>query len=52
MRVLGLDPSRDARALRPRIGVMLQGGGVYPGARAGEMLGSWPARAIRPTRTR
>lgn len=38
VRVLGLDPMRDAALLRPRIGVMLQGGGAYPGARAGEML--------------
>ena len=27
-RVLGLDPSRDARRLRPRIGLMLQEGGI------------------------
>ncbi|GJF30766.1 ABC transporter ATP-binding protein [Kitasatospora sp. NE20-6] len=38
VRVLGLDPVADAAALRPRIGVMLQAGGVYPGARAVEML--------------
>ncbi|KLL11921.1 ABC transporter ATP-binding protein [Protofrankia coriariae] len=38
VRVLGLDPARDGPALRPRVGVMLQSGGVYPGARAGEML--------------
>ena len=38
VRVLGLDPVHDAAALKPRIGVMLQGGGAYPGARAGEML--------------
>ena len=36
VRVLGLDP-RD-RALRPRVGVMPQSGGAYPGLRAGEML--------------
>ena len=36
--VLGLDPQRDGRALKPRVGVMLQSGGIYPGARAGEML--------------
>jgi ABC-2 type transport system ATP-binding protein len=36
--VLGLDPVREAAALRPRIGVMLQSGGVYSGARADEML--------------
>ncbi|MFG1795107.1 ABC transporter ATP-binding protein [Nocardia sp. NPDC049149] len=38
VRVLGLDPVADSERLRPRIGVMLQGGGAYPGARAGEML--------------
>ncbi|MEU2516057.1 ABC transporter ATP-binding protein [Streptomyces syringium] len=38
VRVLGLDPVADSAALRPRIGVMLQSGGVYPGARAEEML--------------
>jgi len=38
VRVLGLDPHRDARDLRPRVGVMLQGGGAYPAARCGEML--------------
>jgi ABC-2 type transport system ATP-binding protein len=38
VRVLGLDPVRDAKALRPKLGVMLQSGGVYSGARAGEML--------------
>ncbi len=30
VRVLGLDPRRDHTALVPRIGVMLQRGGVYP----------------------
>jgi ABC-2 type transport system ATP-binding protein len=38
VRVLGLDPWRDGRALRPRVGVMLQAGGVYPGVKAAEML--------------
>jgi ABC-2 type transport system ATP-binding protein len=38
VRVLGLDPWRDARALRPRVGVMLQQGGIYPGVKAEEML--------------
>ncbi|MDL9935828.1 ABC transporter ATP-binding protein [Gordonia sp. ABSL1-1] len=36
--VLGLDPRTDNDQLRRRIGVMLQGGGAYPGARAEEML--------------
>ncbi|AXI79932.1 ABC transporter ATP-binding protein [Peterkaempfera bronchialis] len=38
VRVLGLDPWADATRLRPRVGVMLQSGGVYAGARAVEML--------------
>jgi ABC-2 type transport system ATP-binding protein len=38
VRVLGLDPLSQASDLRPRVGVMLQSGGVYPGARAMEML--------------
>ncbi|MEU4949123.1 ABC transporter ATP-binding protein [Streptomyces lavendulae] len=38
VRVLGLDAAAHAEALRPRIGVMLQSGGVYSGARAVEML--------------
>ncbi|MDQ4092653.1 MAG: ABC transporter ATP-binding protein, partial [Actinomycetota bacterium] len=38
VRVLGLDPIADGAALRPRIGVMPQGGGAYPGVRAAEML--------------
>ncbi|MFD9423247.1 MULTISPECIES: ABC transporter ATP-binding protein [unclassified Streptomyces] len=38
VRVLGLDPVTEAEKLRPRIGVMLQSGGVYSGARAEEML--------------
>jgi ABC-2 type transport system ATP-binding protein len=38
VRVLGLDPVTDGTRLRPRIGVMPQGGGAYPGVRADEML--------------
>ncbi|MGZ4632231.1 MAG: ABC transporter ATP-binding protein [Actinomycetes bacterium] len=38
VRVLGLDPWGDARQLKPRVGVMLQNGGVYPGVKAFEML--------------
>jgi ABC-2 type transport system ATP-binding protein len=38
VRVLGLDPVRDAPAVRPRIGVMLQEGGLYPGLRPLELL--------------
>ncbi|NYI07256.1 ABC transporter ATP-binding protein [Allostreptomyces psammosilenae] len=38
VRVLGLDPWRDGARLRPRVGVMLQSGGIPTGARAVEML--------------
>ena len=38
VRVLGKDPWADSRELRPRVGVMLQQGGVYSGLRAEEML--------------
>ncbi|WP_099022251.1 ABC transporter ATP-binding protein [Mycolicibacterium palauense] len=46
--VLGLDPVADNARLRPRIGVMLQGGGAYPAARAGEMLDLVAAYSARP----
>lgn len=38
VRVLGLDPIADARQLQPRIGVMLQDGGVAPSMRPLEAL--------------
>jgi ABC-2 type transport system ATP-binding protein len=38
VRVLGLDPRADARALAPRVGVMLQSGGVWPSLRSRDML--------------
>ena len=38
VRVLGLDPVRDAKALRPRVGVMLQSGGFPPSVPAVEYL--------------
>ena len=46
--VLGLDPRRDARRLRPRVGLMLQEGGVYPMARPGEVLRLFAAFHARP----
>jgi ABC-2 type transport system ATP-binding protein len=48
VRVLGLDPATDSERLRPRIGVMPQGGGAYPGVRAGEMLALVAACAANP----
>jgi ABC-2 type transport system ATP-binding protein len=38
VRVLGVDPWRDGAKLRPKIGVMLQDGGLYPGIRPLEAL--------------
>lgn len=49
--VLGLDPVADNDQLRQRIGVMLQGGGGYPAARAWEMLtlvASYSANPLDP----
>jgi len=49
--VLGLDPITDNARVRARIGVMLQGGGGYPAARAGEMLNlvaSYSANPLEP----
>jgi len=47
VRVLGLDPATDAPALATRVGIMPQGGsgasGVYPSARADEVLGLYAA---------
>jgi len=38
VRVLGLDPGRDHKALVARMGVMLQSGGVYPGMSPRDVL--------------
>lgn len=51
VRVLGFDPIRESASVRSRIGVMLQGGGAYPGSRAGEMLAlvaSYSANPLDP----
>ncbi|MBC6450037.1 ABC transporter ATP-binding protein [Actinokineospora xionganensis] len=48
VRVLGLDPATDGEKLRPRIGVMPQGGGAYPGVRVDEMLTLVAACAANP----
>jgi ABC-2 type transport system ATP-binding protein len=48
VRVLGLDPMRDHAALMPRIGVMLQSGGVYPGIRPLEVLRLFAAFFAQP----
>ncbi|HUY46174.1 MAG TPA: ABC transporter ATP-binding protein [Streptosporangiaceae bacterium] len=52
VRVLGLDPARDARQLRPRVGVMLQSGGIPPSARPAEylrVLAAFYAHPIQPS---
>jgi ABC-2 type transport system ATP-binding protein len=38
VRVLGLDPASSGAELRGRVGLMLQGGGIYPQARPREIL--------------
>ena len=48
VRVLGLDPDAEHAALMPRVGVMPQDGGVYPGARCLEMLRLVAAFHARP----
>ncbi len=48
VRVLGLDPGREAAALRPRIGVMLQSGGIPPAVPAGEYLTLLSRFHVRP----
>jgi ABC-2 type transport system ATP-binding protein len=46
--VLGMNPVTDNARVRERIGVMLQGGGGYPAAHAGEMLNLVAAYAANP----
>jgi ABC-2 type transport system ATP-binding protein len=51
VRVLGLDPARDGGALRPRVGVMLQSGGIPPSVPAREyltLLGRFHTRPLDP----
>src|ERR1700754_3076679 len=47
-RVLGLDPIGDHDALMPRLGIMLQSGGVYPWATTGEILRLFASYALNP----
>ncbi|XVU23749.1 ABC transporter ATP-binding protein [Actinoplanes sp. CA-054009] len=48
VRVLGLDPMDDHDELMPRLGIMLQSGGVYPWATAGEILRLFASFAAKP----
>lgn len=50
-RVLGLDPVARHDELMPRIGIMLQSGGVYPWATAGEILQLFASFAAHPLDT-
>jgi ABC-2 type transport system ATP-binding protein len=50
-RVLGLDPVGDHDVLMPRLGIMLQSGGVYPWATAGEIIELFAGFAARPLDT-
>ncbi|MGA5304985.1 ABC transporter ATP-binding protein [Nucisporomicrobium flavum] len=48
VRILGLDPTGDHDALMPRLGIMLQSGGVYPWATAGEILRLFASYSANP----
>ena len=53
VRVWGLDPVREAKELLPRLGVMLQRGGIYPSmgiAAALELFATTTRRPPRPPR--
>jgi len=47
-RILGLDPVADHDSLMPRLGIMLQSGGVYPWATTTEILRLFAGFAERP----
>ena len=51
VRVLGLDPVRQGRALKPRIGVMLQQDGLYQDLNAREILRLFASYYARPQDT-
>jgi ABC-2 type transport system ATP-binding protein len=48
LRVLGLDPIQDAVKLKPRVGVMLQDGGIPPAVPAGEYLRTLSRFHVKP----
>jgi ABC-2 type transport system ATP-binding protein len=48
VRVLGLDPARDAARLKPRVGVMLQSAGFPPAVPAGEYLKTLSRFHVKP----
>jgi ABC-2 type transport system ATP-binding protein len=46
--VLGLDPSRDGRQLRPLVGLMLQEGGIYPTIKVRESVALFASFFVDP----
>ncbi|WP_018023997.1 ATP-binding cassette domain-containing protein [Corynebacterium ulceribovis] len=46
--VLGMNPATHPDQLRSRIGIMLQGGGAYPGIKVGEMMNLVASYADNP----
>jgi len=48
VRVLGLDPAKEATRLRPRVGVMLQSGGIPPAVPAAEYLKTLSRFHVKP----
>jgi ABC-2 type transport system ATP-binding protein len=48
VRVLGLDPIANATLLKPRVGVMLQAGGIPPAVPAGEYLRTLSRFHVKP----
>jgi ABC-2 type transport system ATP-binding protein len=48
VRVLGLDPIRDALSLKPKLGVMLQQDGLYPALTAREVLQLYAGYFVQP----
>ncbi len=48
VRVLGEDPWRSRDALMPRVGIMLQSGGLHPWARTDELLRLFASYATHP----
>ena len=51
IRVLGTDPTAQPDDVRRRIGIMLQGGGAYPGIRVREMLNLVASYSANPMDT-
>ncbi|MFB4315775.1 ABC transporter ATP-binding protein [Actinomadura sp. 21ATH] len=48
VRVLGRDPHRERRAVRPHLGIMLQEGGLFPDLTVAETVDHWRGFTPRP----